>query len=257
MSLLTTSLPPPAEDGGPGTTGDGYAQFYASVGQRQLIEWLPTQPSLIVDLSGSDGRYAADAARFGHTVVYADQSPLGERRVPRPRADGRVHVVRADGPDTGWLRDGVADAVLAEGSTLSACLATDHTVADIARVLRPGGRLLLSVDSLMLGLARLAEQARWAELADVPAADVVLVPAEDGSITRCFWPEQLAEVLVDNGFDVEWIRPRTVLSPETVKRALAGNPAALDTLVDTELALERDREGEPVGFHLVAAGVRR
>jgi hypothetical protein len=53
-------------------------------------------------------------------------------------------------------------------------------------VLRPGGRLLLAVDSLAVGLARLAEQGRWAQLADVPSADGVLVPDDDGSLTRCF-----------------------------------------------------------------------
>ncbi len=87
-------------------------------------------------------------------------------------------------------------------------------------MLRPGGRLLLVVESLMLGLARLAEQGRWAELADAPSADVVLVPADDGTIRRCFWPEELRSLLADAGLEVEWVRPRSVLNPATVERAL-------------------------------------
>jgi hypothetical protein len=107
------------------------------------------------------------------------------------------------------------------------------------------------------GLARLADQGCWAELADVPAADVVLVPSEDGSVSRCFWPEELHEMLADAGFDVEWIRPRTVLAEETVVRALRVDPAQLASLVTTELALERRRQGESVGPWLVASAVRR
>jgi hypothetical protein len=116
---------------------------------------------------------------------------------------------------------------------------------------------MMCVDSLVLGLARLAAQQRWAELADVPAADVVLVPTEDGRITRCFWPDELCGVLDDDGFDVEWIRPRTVLSPEAVARALAGDGDALGVLISTEVRLERERAGESIGYHLVVSAVRR
>jgi hypothetical protein len=116
---------------------------------------------------------------------------------------------------------------------------------------------MICVDSLVLGLARLAEQQRWAELADVPAADVVLVPTEDGRITRCFWPDELATVLDEDGFDVEWIRPRTVLSAEAVERALAGGGDALGMLISTEVLLERERAGESIGYHLVVSAVRR
>ena len=121
-------------------------------------------------------------------------------------------------------------------------------------MLRPGGRLLLVVESLALGLARLADQGRWAELADVPSADVVLVSDADGSVTRCFWPEALHSLLSDAGFEVQWVRPRSVLNAATVERALQqGGPAALRTLVQTELALAVDRQGESTGLHLVAS----
>jgi hypothetical protein len=53
------------------------------------------------------------------------------------------------------------------------------------------------------------------------------------------------------------VLPRTVLSPATVERALSeGGAAALRTLVKTELALAREREGEATGLHLVASARR-
>ena len=68
------------------------------------------------------------------------------------------------------------------------------------------------MDSLTLGMAVLAEQHRWPHLMDVPNADVVLVPWPDGTITRCYGTEQLRELFASAGFEMNWIRPRTVLS---------------------------------------------
>ena len=124
-------------------------------------------------------------------------------------------------------------------------------------MLRPGGRLLLVVDSLVTGLARLADLGRWAELADVPSADCVLVPQADGRISRCFGPQELRELLLAAGFDLEWIRPRTVLTSASVERAVAqGGPAAYPAIVRAEAALARQPEREAAGRHLVASARR-
>jgi SAM-dependent methyltransferase len=180
-----------------------------------------------------------------------------ETSTQRPVADGRVLSVVADSRTLGWLADDCVDLVLAESQALSMCLAAEVTVEHLRRILRPGGRLLLAVDSLVLGLARLADQGRWAELADVPSADVVLVPADDGSIRRCFWPEELESLLRDAGLEVDWVRPRSVLTPATVERALEqGGRAALRALVTTEVALSQERQGETTGLHLVASARR-
>ena len=120
-------------------------------------------------------------------------------------------------------------------------------------MLAPGGRALLVVDSLVEGMAHLAEQHLWAELADVPAADVVLVPYDEGGIRRCFWPEALASLVCEAGLEVEWLRPRTVLAASTVERALAEDPAAMPRLVRTEAALAMRRTGEVLGARLVVS----
>ncbi len=223
-----------------------YWRFYAGVAAAQLAEWLPPEPCRVLDLSG--GRVAA-----AEQLVAAGHDVLGVRPVAGDRGPARWPVV-ADPRHLTWLRDASVDAVLAEGNTLSLCLAAELAVEDLLRVLRPGGRLLLVVDSLLLGLARLADQERWAELADVPDADVVLVPERSGQITRCFWPEELEALLRGAGFAVDWIRPRSVLAPAAVERALrAGHDGALHTLVQTETALARAREGASTGLHLVAS----
>jgi SAM-dependent methyltransferase len=251
--------------------GSPYWRFYDRVAAAQLAAWLPEDACRVLDLSAGpcdrSDPFAAQMLAAGHEVVRVLVSPADAE----PPADdssllaaavdlgpiGREHDVVADPRRLSWLREASVDAVVAESRTLSMCLAAEVTVQDLFRVVRPGGRLLLVVDSLASGLARLAEQGRWAELADVPSADVLLVPEADGSITRCFWPEELAALVTDAGFDLDWVRPRSVLSPGVVERALGeGGEEALRLLVRTECALAQEREGESTGLHLVASARR-
>jgi SAM-dependent methyltransferase len=232
-----------------------YWTFYEEVAARQVAAWAPEQPSRVLDLSGGRSRFAGQLVEAGHEVVHVCASPVAVD--VGPDAPGRLLRVLADARRLGWLADASVDAVLAESRALSMCLATEVTVADLRRVLRPGGRLLLVVDSLQLGLARLAEQGRWAELADVPSADVVLVPGPDGAISRCFAPDELVALLTDAGLEVAWVRPRTVLTPASVERALArGGRTALQTLTTTELQLAETREGDSPCLHLVVSARR-
>ena len=232
----------------------GYLDFYAQVAGAQLADWAPPTPSRVLDLSDDGLQWARQLASAGHAVLHVDRPgslPNAGATVPG------ITTVKADCNGLDWLADGCVDAVLAEGQSLSRCLATEQTCRELFRVLRPGGRLLLVVDSLVTGLARLADQGRWAELADVPFADCVLVPQEDGGISRCFRPEELAALLVDSGMQVQWVRSRTILTLATVNRALDhGQPAAMAVLLRTELALAAEREGEASGLHLVASARR-
>lgn len=239
---------PPA----PGLAGSAvYQHFYAEVAAAQIAEWLPKSACRLLDLSGGGGLFGSVAAAAGHQVVH-----VREPGALTPAAADGMAIVSADPTALSWLAGDCFDAVLAEGRALSRCIATEHALEDVARVLRPGGRLLLCVDSLLAGMARLADQQRWAELADIPLADVVLVPSPDGTITRCFWPEELRALLTEAGFAVDWIRPRTVLSADAVDRALSADPTQLSPLVRTETALAHDREGDAHGVHLVASARR-
>ena len=235
--------------------GPGYAEFLRAVVAAQLAAWLPDERCRILDLSGTDVEIAGQAADLGHDVVRLLRD--GERALPvRRGAAGTLAGVVADPTDLGWCAADSVDVVLAEGGAMSTCLATEVTVAHIARILRPGGRALICVDSLLRGCAALAEAGRWAELSDVPAADVVLVPRADGSLRRCFSPEDLRGLLTDAGLVVEWVRPRTVLPAGQVEATVAADPSRLPALVRTEVALATQRQDESVGTMLVAAASR-
>jgi SAM-dependent methyltransferase len=237
-----------------------YDRFVAEVAFQQLADWLPDEPRTVLDLSVQCPRMLSLMIQRGHTVVHAEARSRRLDITPGPDRDtsgGRLQPVRADPRSPEWLGDETVDLVVAEGGVLSRALAAELALEALHRVLRPRGRLLLSVDSLVAGLSRLADQGRWAELADVPAADVVLVPGPGETVSRCFWPEELHGMLTGCGFDVDWIRPRTVLSEETVTRALAGDPSQLGPMVETEIALAQRRQGESIGGRLVASARKR
>ncbi|WP_084959306.1 class I SAM-dependent methyltransferase [Thermoactinospora rubra] len=241
-------LPIPAEElNGSGTLGP-YWTFYRAVAAEQLHRWLPDSPSVVLDLSGGRGRWSSQAARAGHRVIEV----LDFRRSERRLQDTRVCQVRAD--DLSFLPDECVDAVVAEERAMSIELMTESAMADVARVLKPGGRALVCVDSLVLGMAILAEQGRWDHLR--VSGEVMLVPWPDGSITRCFSSTQLRELLKGAGLEVDWVRPRTVLSPSTVDHVLASDARALAWLVRTELSANPD-DDDTVGIHLVASATKK
>ncbi|WP_067963545.1 class I SAM-dependent methyltransferase [Nocardiopsis trehalosi] len=239
-----------------------YWRFYWAVADAQLARWLPAEPGRVLDLSSPDFRGAQRAVAAGHDVVTLLPStdvtvrpPLtlvnGHARTPPRHAPGRLRPVVADSTFLSSFASDAFDSVVADNRVLSRHLATEASLGEIARVLRPGGRTLLCVDSVVLGMALLAEQDCWPELSHAPSADVLLVPWPDGSITRCFTAEQLAELLTDVGLELDWIRPRTVLSASTVEMMLPRDPHMLAHLVEMELkAAESD---DYVGVHLLAS----
>jgi hypothetical protein len=258
---LSASAASPLAALAPGSLA-GYWRFQRAVARAQLVAWLPAARRLLVDISGPYASASAQAADHGHTVIRvlaAAPAPAEPHRARRPRTRrGAIVPVMADPASLAFLADGCADGVIAEDGALSRQLMTEDLAAEIARVLRPGGQLLASVDSLVLGMAMLAEQRRWAHLTDLVHAEVVLIPWPDGTITRCFGMSQFTELLTEAGLEVSWVRPRTVLSPSMVDHVLRRDPSAITRLVRAELAACQDRAdglipAESFGISLLAA----
>ncbi|MGH3230271.1 MAG: class I SAM-dependent methyltransferase [Streptosporangiaceae bacterium] len=234
-----------------------YWQFHDAVAQAQLLAWLPRGRHMIVDVSGPRSPGGELAAMAGHHVLRVLDASPGLPREPSPggerdsRASGKI---RADSSRLSFLADECADDVLAEDRALSTHLGAEAMIAEIARVLRPAGRVLACVDSLVLGMAVLADQNHWAHLVDLPHAEVVLVPWPDGAITRCYGPDQARDLFTGAGLTVNWIRPRTVFSESMVTHVLRRDPGSLAKLVRAELAARSD---ESLGAQLVISAVKK
>jgi hypothetical protein len=194
---------------------------------------------------------APPASQRAAGAAWTDERGTSRRRKGGPEASGKI---RADSSRLSFLPDECADEVLAEDRALSTHLGAEAMIAEIARVLRPAGRVLACVDSLVLGMAVLADQNHWAHLVDLPYAEVVLVPWPDGTITRCYGPDQARELFTGAGLTVNWIRPRTVFSESMVTHVLRRDPGSLAKLVRAELAARSD---ESLGAQLVISAVKK
>src|SRR5215472_11282874 len=257
-SRVATSTASPLAVLRPGSLSS-YWRFQRAVAKAQLAAWLPAKRRLLVDISGPTAAGPALAAGAGHAVVRVVTAHPGAER---GASAGRIAAVVAEPGSLAFLADGCADGVIAEDGALSRHLMAEDLAAEIARVLRPGGKLLACVDSLVLGMAMLAEQRHWAHLTDLPYAEVVLIPWPDGTITRCFGAAQLYDLLTEAGLEVTSIRPRTVLSPSTVDHVLRQQPGAMARLVRAELQAGQDPAAggsadEAFGISLVATARKR
>ena len=224
-----------------------YWQFHDAVAQAQLLAWLPRGRHTIVDISGPRSPGGELAALAGHHVLRVIEGD------DRPSGTSTARLI-GDSSQLSFLPDECADDVLAEDRALSTHLGAEAMIAEIARVLRPAGRVLACVDSLVLGMAVLADQNHWAHLIDLPHAEVVLVPWPDGTITRCYGPDQARELFTGAGLTVNWIRPRTVFSESMVTHVLRRDPGSLAKLVRAELAARSD---ESLGAQLVISAVKK
>jgi SAM-dependent methyltransferase len=250
-------------------TVSAYWRFRDAVTRARLLAWLPTGQRLLVDVSGPHADSAKVAAMAGHHVIRVlDESAPMAPSVRSSGTDGAIGSQRGSGGGPGtlrgvggdattldFLRSGSVDGVIATDRALSTHLAAEPMVGAIARVLRPGGRVLACVDSLVLGMAMLAGQSRWAHLADLPQADVVLVPWPDGTITRCYAADQARELFAGAGLTVNWMRPLTVLSENVIMRALCEDPDSMPRLIRAELSTRPGRESpdEAAGSALMVA----
>ncbi len=253
--LFTGGCHPPGAPGGgkpsPRTSLAIYQRFHDAVTRAQLVAWLPPGRRLLVDISGPRAVSAELAAQAGHSVLrVVDDARSAPARHGDSPLDGRLRTVVGDTSSLAFLPDECADGVIAGDRALSTHLAAESMVAAIARVLRPAGRVLACVDSLVLGMAMLAGQHHWPHLADLPHAEVVLIPWPDGTITRCYGPDHLHELFTDAGLAVSWMRPLTVFSESLVTHLLRQNPESMPRLVRAELGARTD---ESFGAQLVVS----
>jgi SAM-dependent methyltransferase len=109
----------------------------------------------VLDVGAGPGRFTIELAEIGAVVVVADISPgqleLNRERVAAAGKEGQVaDRVIADVTDLARFRDGEFDAVVCYGGPLSYVVdRAEEAVAELVRVTRPGGHVLVSVMSLV------------------------------------------------------------------------------------------------------------
>lgn len=133
----------------------------ARLSRRMILETvmnLPLGPGpwQVLDAGGGGGLLAAELAVVGHKVCIADISmDMLNQALQHVTASGvkeRVELVKADICEVGLLGERQFDLVLAVGDVLSYCGNAEQALHEFHRLTRPGGMLLVEVESRFGGI---------------------------------------------------------------------------------------------------------
>ena len=214
----------------------------------------------VLDIGAGPGRFTIELARIGADVTVADISPgqlaLNEQRVSAEGLEERVtERVVADVLDLGHWADGAFDVTVCFGGPLSYILdGADRAVAELVRVTKPGGYVLVSVMSLVGavthflpilvdlvrrdGVPKNDEIVRTGLLSDEP--DYGHLPM------KLFRWSELEALLAEHGTIVGASAAGLLPTAEVAEPELA------DFLVRTELALAEEPGALSSGQHILA-----
>jgi SAM-dependent methyltransferase len=210
----------------------------------------------VLDAGAGPGRFTLELARLGATVVAGDISP----RMLELHAEKTASIESSiearellDIVDLSRFADASFDAVVCFGGPVSYVLGeADRAVGELLRVTRPGGRLLLSVMSL-LGAARafaeylpgLVETVGWERaVEEIFATGDLAADVNNGHVCRLYRWSDLAALLGRH--------PCRMLAASAANFLSIEGDAWDDRMLEIEIAACREPGALDGGTHIVA-----
>lgn len=220
----------------------------------------------VLDVGAGPGRFTIELARVGAVISVADLSEqMLRQNQERAREAGLDEAVvareRLDVTDLSAFPDGAFDAVVCFGGPLSYVMErVDEAVAELVRVLRPGGVLLASVMST-LGSTR-AFLPSILELAEQVGRDRIGQVLERGLLTeelfrndhvlKMYRWEEFCSLLVRHGLEVAEASASNFLSIGTDAALKDLSAEAWNAFLDWELHCCRQPGALDGGTHILA-----
>ncbi|MCE9582124.1 MAG: methyltransferase domain-containing protein [Planctomycetes bacterium] len=236
-----------------------YWDIYRRVTWEHIKPILPRERSRILDIGGGTGIWAIKFAKAGHDIVCADLShkmvDVARAKAEEAGVADRVKCVRSDMQDLKEFGDGEFAMVWAQGDPLSYVPDPVLAVKNVARVLKPGGLFVASVDSKFAAIEHFLQRGRVEELEKFlrNGKDEWLADrAEERFPVTFFSPADLEKLLERRGFEVVSMIGKTVL-PLRAHEKLLEDKEDFRRLLDLELSLNRERALLGAASHLEVA----
>jgi len=190
---------------------DSYWRFH----RERFLPLIPPPGRLTVDIGCGEGRVTRDVQALGHRVIGVDSS-LAMARAAATHPSDPVNVVAADGTRLPFP-NGAADCVVAF-MALHDIDDMPGTVAEAARILVPGGRLVLAVVHPLNSAGRFVDTRFIIEDSWFRERPTVDVATRDG-LTMTFHSrhrplQAYTEALADAGLLIERLREPTDDRPD-------------------------------------------
>jgi 2-polyprenyl-3-methyl-5-hydroxy-6-metoxy-1,4-benzoquinol methylase len=243
---------------------------------RHLLEQHVSAGSRVLDVGSGPGRFAIDLATLGARVTLVDLSHVQldlarQRLAERQMLDCVETFQRADVLDLSAFADSTFDAVVCFGGVLSYTREKYRAaISELARVVRPGGVVLVSVMSLygamrLLGpldaaqvVESIDQHLDWQQV--LGGADIVLTRAGSKEFHQpiaLFTSRGLSAALTAEGLRIERLASANPIFTQYMKvPQIEASTAASDQLMALEVAACEQPGLVDAGGHLIAVARR-
>jgi SAM-dependent methyltransferase len=233
---------------------DEYWDFHDRVTWNHLKAYLPTaQARPVMDLGCGTGKWGLKLLKGGHAVTFVDLSNNMLQEVRKKLEEwskapdlaskaARAAVMQADAVDLRAFAEGNFDLVTAMGDVVSICSDAGRCLAEVHRVLAPGGIFVFTVDNYLAAIDHFIESGNLRELAafvKTGRTEWLTKNAEERFEVRMFLPAQIEALTKRCGFEVVSRIGKTII-PARRNRKLFEEERAVETLVELEAILQRE-----------------
>ncbi|MHA2496148.1 MAG: class I SAM-dependent DNA methyltransferase [Candidatus Hodarchaeales archaeon] len=236
-----------------------YWRLYEDITWDNIQRYLVPK-SFILDAGGGTGRWALRLARLGHHVVMTDISQemlhVAKTKIDEAHLHESVEFLKLDICDMKILDSNSFDVAMAQGDPVSYCANAKQAILELARVTKPGGHVIISVDNATALIHRPLSEGKFEEVEEALRTKRRMMRNPQMSVEfsfRAFDAQELRELLEACGLTVIRLIGKIVLPRHLIEPLLDSEENYSQVL---ELAIRLAEDSYRFGFagHLEIVG---
>ncbi|MFX1514007.1 MAG: class I SAM-dependent methyltransferase [Promethearchaeota archaeon] len=230
-------------------------KLYEDITWDNIQRFLPSKGD-ILDAGGGTGRWAERLLKLGHHMVLTDISQemlnVAKEKLASMNLLDQVEFLKLDICEMSCLEDNRFDMALAQGDPVSYCSDAKKALAELTRVTKPGGYVIVSVDNSLTLIYHPLARGNFEEVENVlrTKQGIFRNPQIDVEFPfRGFHPEELRNLLEASGLSFVRLIGKTVL-PMHLIEPLLSNEKSYSQVLDLCIQLAEDSYRFGLAGHL-------